>query len=141
MFGIRIYPLLFLFAATAGAMCTLRDTQEESAAIEPVRLCYKNEYPFAGGEEMDVLELRLEIHGDSIYGTYHWLPAYKDQRRGIVKGIRKDALIAVSNFYTQEGIKDSAELILTLKDSSVVIEGRSREAGLAATIAQVACRE
>ena len=103
--------------------------------------CFRNEYNFADEPGVkDVQEIRLTINGDKVTGTYNWLPAYKDQRKGSFNGtIRNDTIICQYNF-SQEGIDDSANLKIVLINKKAIISGGKVELGLNATISEIDCK-
>jgi hypothetical protein len=102
--------------------------------------CFRNEYNFAEEPGVkDVQEIQLTINGDKVTGAYNWLPAYKDQRKGSLKGIiRNDTIICQYNF-SQEGIEDSANLKIVLINKKAIISGGKIELGLNATISEIDC--
>lgn len=82
-------------------------------------------------------EIQLTINGDKVTGIYNWLPAYKDKRKGSLKGIiRNDTIICQYNF-SQEGTVDSANLIIILTNKKAIISGGKVELGLNATISEI----
>jgi hypothetical protein len=103
--------------------------------------CFRNEYNFADEPGVkDVQEIQLTINGDKVTGIYNWLPAYKDQRKGSLKGIiRNDTIICQYNF-SQEGKDDSANLKIVLINKKAIISGGKVELGLNATISEIDCK-
>lgn len=102
--------------------------------------CFRNEYNFTDEPSVkDVQEIQLTINGDKVTGTYNWLPAYKDQRKGSLKGIiRNDTIICQYNF-SQEGSEDSVNLKIVLINKKAIISGGKVELGLNATISEIDC--
>jgi hypothetical protein len=102
--------------------------------------CYRNEYPFADNpEDKDIIELIIEITGNKVKGTYHWIPAFKDQRKGCIEGTIINNYIVGNYIYIQEGIRDTVNITITLNDEEAIIDGDPPELGLAATVAKIAC--
>jgi len=104
------------------------------------KLCFQNEYPFQDNPSMkDVEELTLTIEGEKVIGTYNWLPAQKDQRKGSLIGIIKDKMITAQYRFLQEGIESTTELKIIINDEKAEITGGTPELGLNVTIAKIDC--
>lgn len=119
-----------------------KDLKEESSEENIItnKLCFQNEYPFQDNPSMkDVEELTLSIEGEKVTGTYNWLPAQKDQRKGSLTGTIKDKMITAQYRFFQEGIEGTTELIIIINDEKAEITGGDPELGLNATIAKIDC--
>ncbi len=102
--------------------------------------CFRNQFPFADNSgDMDIEELLLKITANKVTGTYSWLPAYKDQRKGTIEGVITDNVITGSYTFTQEGISNTATIKIAISAKEAIIEGQPAEHGLAATIAKIDC--
>jgi len=114
------------------------ERSEENIIIN--KLCFRNEYPFQDNPSMkDVEELTLSIEGEKVTGTYNWLPAQKDQRKGSLIGTIKDKMITAQYHFLQEGIEGTTELKITINDEKADITGGKPELGLNATIDKIDC--
>jgi len=103
-------------------------------------LCFKNEFPFQDNPSMkDIEELTLIIEGKKINGTYNWLPAEKDQRKGSLTGTIKDKVIDAQYTFTQEGNENTVLLKINIYADKAVIKGGKFELGLNATIKKIDC--
>jgi hypothetical protein len=121
-----------------------KDIKEEKSAENIItdKLCFQNEYPFQENPSMrDVEELTLLIKGEKVTGTYNWLPAQKDQRKGSLTGTIKEKVITAKYRFLQEGIEGTAELRIIINDEKAEITGGDPELGLNATIVKIDCRE
>lgn len=104
------------------------------------KLCFKNEYPFQDNPSIkDVLELTLNIEGKNVTGTYNWLPAEKDERKGSLDGVIEDKRITAQYRFLQEGIEDSTKLIILINNQKAEVSGGAPELGLNASISSVDC--
>ncbi|QQX77568.1 MULTISPECIES: hypothetical protein [Aequorivita] len=111
---------------------------EETVATE--ELCFRNEYSFPDStENIDVLNLDLHIKGDSVTGNYNWLPALKDQRHGTLEGTIENKTITATYRYMQEGIEETAEITIVLKDDKAIITGDNPNSGLDTEVAKIQC--
>jgi len=102
--------------------------------------CFRNENPHTDTKDKDVVELYFEVRGESARGTYNWLPALKDQRRGKFRGMIKDNVIKGEYNFTQEGTSQTARIDITVKENEVVVKGFDPALGLDATIKKVECK-
>ena len=85
------------------------EISSENVEVATEQLCFRNEYSFPDStENIDVLNLDLQIKGDSVTGNYNWLPALKDQRNGPLVGTIHDKTINATYRYMQEGMEDTA---------------------------------
>ena len=111
-------------------------------AIHEANYCFRKVYvhPTATSRE-DVLRMSLTVIGDSVVGSYNWLPFEKDARRGILRGTKKDSAMILTYFFMQEGSYDTAELNVVLKDGKAIVEGGDPSLGLSAVLTQLSCLE
>jgi hypothetical protein len=50
--------------------------------------CFRNETQLKENSgDVDILELKLDVIGNSVSGIYNWLPKFKDSREGTITGI------------------------------------------------------
>ena len=123
--------------------CQNRTGDQEAGNTKSVKeesLCFKNEYPFKDNSgQKDIEELRLQISGNKVSGSYNWLPAYKDQRKGTITGSIHDNIVQATYSFMQEGVTDSASLKITLTHNEAQISSDQQELGLAATLDKVEC--
>jgi len=119
-----------------------KDLEKEKPADNITsKLCFRNEYPFQDNPSMkDVEELTLSIEGEKVTGSYNWLPAQKDQRKGSLTGTIKDKMITAEYRFLQEGIEGTTQLIIIINDEKAEITGGDPELGLNATLAKIDCR-
>ncbi len=95
----------------------------------------------AESSRKDDLRMSLTVIGDSVVGSYNWLPSEKDGRRGILRGTKKDSGMILTYFFMQEGSYDTAELNVVFKEGKAIVEGGDPSLGLSAVLTQVSCLE
>ena len=104
------------------------------------RLCFRNVYPYQDNPSTkDVLELNLTIDGNTVSGNYNWLPAEKDQRKGILDGTLIGNTVTAHYRFKQEGREQTVTLKISLMDDKAQVEGGEPELGLGATIDKIDC--
>lgn len=102
--------------------------------------CFKNELSFKNdASQKDILELKLSIEGEKVTGDYNWFPVQKDQRKGHLNGTIQNNVINATYIFSQEGIKDTSQLTITLNDAKAIVKGGKAQLGLDATIIEVDC--
>ncbi len=102
--------------------------------------CFRNETPYNGNaEDIDILELKLDVIGNSVSGIYNWLPKFKDRREGTITGIIEDNMIIGKYEFTQEGKVASIPIEINLKEDSVIISEDTKGIGIGATIDRTNC--
>ena len=90
-------------------------TVEETAPAAPLKQCYlqvtesKGE---AGKTVNDSIMLNIETKGDSITGTFKWLPFYKDKKTGEFKGLIKNNIANTILSAKAEGTTNLEEFII-----------------------------
>ena len=115
-------------------------TEEHKPVVTSSTLCYRNEFVYkTDATKKDVVELLLTIKGDTVIGSYVWLPAEKDRRNGMLMGTIKDSVIDARYDFFQEGKQSKTTLKIYLKDTTAVIEGGAPELGLETTITKINC--
>jgi len=103
--------------------------------------CYLNEQSFKEDPtQKDILELNLDITGKNVEGFYNWKPAFKDQRKGTLRGTIENNVVTANYLFTQEGKEDSTSLKIVLNDKEAIIEGGQTALGLNATVTRTDCR-
>lgn len=116
------------------------EISSENVEVTTEELCFRNEYSFPdSAENIDVLKLDLQIKGDSVTGNYNWLPALKDQRNGTLEGTIQNKTINATYRYLQEGMEDTAQITIVLKDDMAIVTGDNPESGLDTEVAKIDC--
>lgn len=135
-----LYYLCFILLI---ASCTSKKEEQssvESEVQEEKLLCFRNEYPFEDNSgKVDVEELTLAITGNQVTGMYNWLPAEKDQRKGTFTGTITGKTINAKYTFMQEGIEESTNISIEIKDDKVSVNGGNPELGLQAEIKKADC--
>lgn len=111
---------------------------EDPAGEGTLRHCFRNSYGDREGE-MDREELIVEIDGDRARGSYDWLPAFKDQRRGTIEGDWRDGVVRADYSFMQEGTRDTVRIEIIVTERQALVSGGPPELGLKASIERVAC--
>ncbi len=102
--------------------------------------CFRNETPFKeNAEDIDILELKLDVIGNSVSGIYNWLPKFKDRREGTITGVIEDNKIKGKYLFMQEGKEQSVPIQIELNDSSVVVANDDQGLGIGAVINRTDC--
>jgi hypothetical protein len=120
------------------------EQQSETTAetTTPERFCFRNEFPFADNPSMkDIQELILSVEGDDVTGTYNWLPAEKDQRKGSLKGTIVNSTIHAEYTFMQEGVESATMIKIVFDEAKAEVSGGTSELGLDASMKKVACDE
>ncbi len=136
-----LFSLAFLLLT---ASCTTKKEEQSSVEDEVQEeklLCFRNEYPFEDNSgKMDVEELTLVITGNQVTGMYNWLPAEKDQRTGKFTGSINGNTINAKYTFVQEGVEDSADIVIETDNNKASVSGGSPELGLQANIKKADCK-
>ena len=148
------YIIFILITVTLlpGCKNTTREEQasekqeiEKEKANEPVTTdtyCFRNEYPFKDNPSMkDIQELKLSIENGKVTGTYNWLPAEKDQRKGKVEGTLHNNTVNAQYIFTQEGREDTTQIKIMLETDKAVVKGENTALGVDASISKINCDE
>lgn len=93
-----------------------------STPIASGQYCYAHTTP-EGAPDGDRVLLRLEVDGLRVSGSFDWLPAEKDSRRGTLDGVLTGHTIVADYRYTQEGTTASATLRIELNDATANVSG------------------
>lgn len=109
----------------------------DSAKLADGRYCFRT--TTTGGGVTDVEELVFTVSGATASGAYNWLPQEKDQRRGTFSGTVSANQIAASYQFSQEGQTATADITITVGDTTASVEGGAPELGLGATLPEVGC--
>ncbi len=140
---------------TLGSACKNADPSKENGEVltevseempaqntEVTKMCFKNEFPFKDDpSQKDVQELTITFEGSRVWGTYHWLPAFKDKREGKFEGTINDNTISANYRFIQEGKDDAAQITIVLMEDLATVTGGSPEMGLEAKIEKIPCVE
>ncbi len=102
--------------------------------------CFRNETPFKeNSEDIDILELKLDVIGNSVTGIYNWLPKLKDRREGTITGLIDNNIINGKYEFTQEGKFAIIPIQIQLNEDSVIITDDNAGVGIGATIDRTNC--
>ncbi|GAB1403809.1 hypothetical protein DSECCO2_509410 [anaerobic digester metagenome] len=143
--------IVLMLSAVLGFSCTTSnpeakstteiDLQEKTGMDSITEYCYRMEQPFENEKgKVDQLEMRLVIDNDKVTGHYNWLPVYKDNRQGSITGILHDTIILGKYFFEQEGVKDTADIQILMRNNGIAISSDRKELGLDATLPLVDCK-
>jgi hypothetical protein len=128
--------LLSIIACTFFVGCYNSNTDE----AEKTTLCFRNENSHHNMPTLkDIEELNLFLKNGKVIGTYNWLPAEKDKRKGSLSGSINTNIIKALYTFEQEGIKDTTLIKIVLLDNKAIITGGSLELGLNTTIDKIDC--
>ncbi|TVZ28438.1 hypothetical protein JM83_3568 [Gillisia sp. Hel_I_86] len=102
--------------------------------------CFRNETRFKeNSEDVDILELKLDVIGNSVSGIYNWLPKFKDRREGTITGLIEDDIIQGKYKFTQEGKTATVPIVIQLNEDSVIISEDANGIGIGGTINRTNC--
>jgi hypothetical protein len=132
---------LSLFAVSAFNACAPSSESDATASAPPAAetLCYQQ--VTGEGENQDISVVVLNVKGESAEGSYDWLPAFKDHRKGTFKGTRKAKTITADYTYSQEGVTETTSITLVQEDAGLTISGGPPELGLSAQLPVANCAE
>ena len=117
------------------------ETTNEKEVIND-KLCFQNDYVYNDDKSMkDFLKLVLNIDDQKVLGTYDWLPAEKDQRKGKLIGILEKDLVTADYIFSQEGVIDTVEVKIIISPEEAKISGGNAELGLSASLRKVDCKK
>jgi len=99
-------------------------TVEETAPETDVKQCYMAITEIKKGSKTvnDTVILNLETKGDSITGTYKWLPYYKDKKTGVFNGTVKNNIATTILSAKGEGVTNLEEFNFTFNDKQVSVK-------------------
>jgi hypothetical protein len=102
--------------------------------------CFRNETQLKENSgDVDILELKLDVIGNSVSGIYNWLPKFKDRREGTITGLIEENLIKGKYQFTQEGKEETIPIVIQLNEDSVIISEDRNGIGIGATINRTNC--
>lgn len=150
----RITMIFIIWSCIAGGIagCEFRKEKSPPEDAFPARdmptppvviksLCYKKEFPFKDNPEAkDIQEMKITITGKKAVGTYDWLPAFKDRRKGTFTGTVSRNTITAVYIYSQEGRQDTVPMQIVLTGKTVKVKGADTTLGLDATLEEVSCQ-
>ncbi|MAU70699.1 MAG: hypothetical protein CML04_01265 [Pseudozobellia sp.] len=135
---IHIKELNKLIIVSCLMLLGCKESKKENSGEE--MLCFRNEYAYNDSSGLkDVEELNLTILDGKVNGSYNWLPAEKDQRKGDFTGTLTGDIIKATYTFSQEGTESTAELTIELEDDKAIVTGGKEELGLNRTLTQVNC--
>ena len=113
----------------------------EGEAKEYSYYCFKHETPFANEpDKKDVEELNIEVINDKYAsGEYNFLPAFRDQRKGTIKGMKVANRVEGTYTFIQEGKEETASIKITFRASEAIIVVEPTELKISAIIPKVDC--
>ena len=112
----------------------------ETKSISDGPFCFRNEYPFNDNSgNKDIEELNLQISDRDVRGTYNWLPAFKDQRKGTIAGTIDGNIVQATYSFMQEGISDNVSIQIILSGDKAKIESDQPGLGLSTEIKKISC--
>lgn len=120
----------------------------EEAVIKPSvpteKLCFLSTIGSSKVQEkaiQDSLILKLEISGKNVSGTFDWVPAEKDARRGTIDGVKVKDTILGEYVFQQEGKRDVLPIRIELQDNiAKVITGAGPPQEMVMEIEKVDCK-
>lgn len=115
--------------------CSIQQTDETAQ----LKLCYQNTYGAVEGEQ-DIEVLWLTVEDNAITGEFHWLPAFKDKRRGTFTGsLTREGTAEVTYVHYQEGQTNTDSLLLTFDQDQATTKGGDIASGLSITLDHIDC--
>lgn len=97
-------------------------TATEEKIPEKAFFCFfstTNEVP--SRDLRDSIILDLELKGEEVTGSFDWIPAEKDSRRGLIQATKKGDQVQGHYAFMQEGIQDTISIEIQLKGASAMI--------------------
>ncbi len=113
--------------------------KEEAVNKESKNYCFQNEYPHTDTKDKDIVELSIKVNNGFAQGTYNWLPALKDQRRGKFRGKMENNVVKGEYSFSQEGTAQTTRIEITINERGAVVKGLDHSLGLNETIPKVEC--
>ena len=92
----------------------------EKPQVSTEKLCFLSvigSSEIQGEKVQDSLIMQLEIHENTVSGTYEWIPAEKDSRRGKISAKKEGNHIEGSYLFTQEGKKQTQHIEIELQEN------------------------
>lgn len=80
-----------------------------------------------GKTVQDSLRLTLEIRKNKVSGTYDWIPAEKDSRKGKLSGTKKGNLITGEYVFMQEGMEQTQPIVIELHENFAKVTTNGRK--------------
>lgn len=119
---------------------TLKKSELEKEIDIKRSYCFRNETAFKDNpENIDILELKLDVIGNSVSGIYNWLPKFKDRREGTITGLIEKNIIKGKYHFTQEGKEETIPITIKLNEDSVIISDDKNGVGIGAVISRTNC--
>lgn len=121
------YCILFA-SALAAISCndkkeTLPPGAPPAAPEKPAQFVPSNgRYCYLQVTGKDSMMLNAEVKGDSIKGTFDWLPLEKDKKTSVFKGRLTGTTAHAISTAMAEGTTNKEELIFTLQDSTAAVK-------------------
>jgi len=123
-------PSFFLILLCSGVLWTCQNSNNRNSIVHDAdsltgdlhgeseqKLCFIR---LDGDQQQDSAHVQLVIRGETVSGTYNYLPYEKDARRGTVLGtVDRDTLDLVWT-YKQEGSQDTMRVIFLLEGEKLI---------------------
>ncbi len=103
--------------------------------------CFRNENLHEGSDAVDVVDLEMTVKDGFANGTYNWLPAEKDERKGRFRGKMKGNVFKGEYSFSQEGTKETTQIEIILAKDHVIVKAEKAELGLNERVGRVECGE
>lgn len=136
----KYFPLLICFFAVS--CMDSKDAKNVFASdkeAQPQELCFLS---VIGENVQDSLKMNLQIEDEKVTGTYHWLPAEKDSRKGKIKATKSGNSIEGEYDFMQEGKKQNLPIRIELKgNSATVITNPGMPDKMVVEIEKIACKD
>lgn len=94
-----------------------REDQSITATNDEQKHCFIR---LDGDQQQDSTYLQLVIRGETVSGTYNYLPYEKDARRGTVLGTADNDTLDMVWTYKQEGIQDTMRVVFLLEGEKLL---------------------
>lgn len=73
--------------------------------------------------------LTLQVTGEKVSGIFNWFPAEKDGRSGTVEGTLKGYIIEGKYTFTQEGMKETQDILIEIMEQEAKITSNPGKQG------------
>lgn len=135
-----IILLLFCFTACNQKKNEKNTAEERQKFVEICFLSTGNKIHRENKILQDSTILRLHMEGGQVTGTYFWLPAEKDSRKGKLKAQKNGNSIVGVYTFIQEGQKETQPIQILLKENSAtVITNKGQPGEMLMEIEKTAC--
>lgn len=108
--------LFFFLAACLGERSLKNETENNEDSISTIpdeAMCFLR---IDGTKDQDSTYVYIRLKGDSVSGIHHWVPNFKDARRGVITGTKRGDTIDVVWNFMQEGVSDTLHTVFLLEN-------------------------